>query len=66
MLKIHKFENFIEQEISKEKREKEKLEVEIMILHEMLVCKQLDIDKVGKILMGNIDETSLNEINPDM
>jgi len=37
-----------------------------MILQEMLVCKQLDIDKISKIIEGKIDETSLNEINPEL
>ena len=37
-----------------------------MILQEMLVCKQLDLDKITKILEGKIDETSLNDINPEL
>jgi hypothetical protein len=32
----------------------------------MLVCKQLDIDKIKAINEGKISETSLMEINPDI
>ena len=32
----------------------------------MLVCRQLDIDKIKALIDGKIDEISLGEIVPDL